>query len=590
MKTKRVLKALAVVLALGLSASDGSQALGGSATETPFMSVDEIRPGMKGKGKTVFQGARIEEFDVEILGILRDWRPGGDLILARASGPVLEYTGIAAGMSGTPIYVDGKLIGALAYSWPFSKEPIAGITPIGEMLEVGRSSRGSGGGKSGEIRWEDAAASGGTLREIGTPVLVSGFHPAVLDLMRRKLSGFNVLVAQTGGPSEGMGETLQPGSPLAAQLVSGDGTIAAIGTVTLARGRSILGFGHGLFLGGPVEIPMGSAFIHTVLPSISGSFKFGSASEIVGTITSDGPAGVEGEVGRMPRLIPVDVRVRTEEGERGSFHFDVMRSTLLTPSLVAWSVSSAVLTGGGVRTESTVGLKGEITLVDARGAIRKLTHRDLLVTTSPAVEIARAVAGPLELVLGNPYEQVNIEQITWDVRIDYEQRSAVIEEVYAASQEVEPGDSLWLTVRLRPFRGEPFTERVAVPIPATCGAAALHIKVCSSPLVRKWEEESTNRRLPPSSFEQLLTQIESSGFGNRIELVAYAELEGAGIEGRAFPSAPASFAAVIRNASRAASLVETPFTPVAAASLDTGYVVRGCKTITVRVKREGNRE
>jgi hypothetical protein len=555
-----------------------------------IMELDEVRAGMRGTAKTVFSGSRVEEFDIEILGVLENWRPGGDLILVRASGQPIEHTGIAAGMSGSPVYVDGRLIGAIAYAWPFSKEPIAGVTPIGEMLEQGLPLGTGAPEPRRQFEWKDSGVSGGALEAIETPLLVSGFHPSVQGIIETELSRYNMTVAQTGSGNEvSREEELVPGAALAAQFVTGDATASAIGTVTYAEGGRILGFGHGLFQAGAVEIPMSSVYIHAVLPSLSGSVKMGSTSRMVGAIVRDGVAGVVGRVGTLPELIPVSVSVRSGGLEPRKFNFGIMRHSLLTPSFVGWSVSSATLTVGGSAGDMTIGLEYEIELDGPDGETRSLEYRDVLFSTSPAGAIAQAIGDPLRLAIRNRFEKLSARSITCKVSVEHSRRTASIDEIYVSPRHVAAGDSVEVTVRLRPFRGEVRLERFVLRIPGACESEKVKIQVCSAPEMRAWEEEATNRRLPPRDIEQLMSRITSSGGGNRVECVAYVEKEETGIEGESFPSPPGSFSSVVGAAGRTGSVATTHIAVVDAAARETGYVIRGCRTVDLTLDRGKSR-
>lgn len=584
----RLVLQIFLVGCLLVCAGGSSVTASGFVAQDSFMSLDEIRPGMKGKARSVFSGSRIEEFDVEILGVLRNWRPGGDIILARASGPQVDNVGIAAGMSGTPVYIDGRLIGAMAYTWPFSKEPIAGITPIKEMFELevpGTRSGSTGPGRRDGTEPENLKVSAGTMKAIETPLLVSGFHPAVLLEMERETAGFNMVVAQTGGvggPVET--DTLVAGAAMAAQFVRGDGIVAAVGTVTHTQGARVLGFGHGLSLGGLVKIPMSTAYVHTILPSIAGSLKLASPVRMVGTITKEGLSGVVGEMGPVPPLIPLEVWTKTDREAQRTFHFEVMRNKLLTGMLVGWSASSAALTLSGSVGDMTIEVINEIQFTDEAGATHELKHTNVFFSTDPASAIAKAVSGPVGALIDNQFEEIDVRSIKCKLLVERTQRVASIEEVFVRPEEVMPGDSIRITVKLKPFRGEVFLRRFTLTVPPACEAGRARILVCSAPEMRTWEEQSTNRRLPATNLDQLISQIESSGRGNRLECVVSVQNEEAGIDGKPFPSPPSSFSNVLNSRSRSGVVTEAALGILDAAGLDTDYVIEGCRSVGLRIK------
>ena len=273
----------------------------------PTLPLAEIKPGMRGVGRTVFQGSEPEEFQAEILGVLENVGPRQSIILARLSGGPLERTGVMQGMSGSPVYIGGKLIGAVALTFQFSKEPIAGIRPIGEMLEVDRE-------PAVRMASQQAApAQGGTPRlvEIATPVSFNGFTRSTLDRFTPKLRelGFDPVQGVSSGASSTMtfGDPalLRPGSMISVQLLAGDMSVGAEGTITAIDGKNIYGFGHKFLSAGPTDLPFARAEVLALLPNVATSFKISAAREWMGSITQDRSVGIAGVVGEKggPRAV-----------------------------------------------------------------------------------------------------------------------------------------------------------------------------------------------------------------------------------------------------------------------------------------------
>ena len=586
MSVRKATRLLAWLVCLALAAC----ALGGvrpaaaapAGGETQFMSLDEVRPGMKGKARSVFQGTQPEEFDVEILGVIRNWKPGGNLILGRASGERIEYLGIAAGMSGTPVYVDGRLVGAMAFAWPFAKEPIAGITPIQEMLDVSRlaSAERQGTGDGFSARGSDDGAG---LKEIGTPIMVAGLHPQVVELMKEKLAGCNMVVAQSGSDAADDGGALVAGGPLAAQLVTGDAVVSAIGTVTHVDGRRVLGFGHGLFSAGRVDVPMSGARIHAVLPSLMNSMKLGSATGIVGTITGDGDAGVAGEIGKRPDVVPVEVTVSTGAGTAETRRFGVIRHRLFTPSLVAWTAASSALEAAGSVGELTVRMNVSLELEGSEAASHPVEFQHLFFSLSSASPLAEFLTGVVDAVMNNEFEAARLSGVRCELSLVPERRVAVIEEIYVPADEVRPGEDVTVTVRLRPYRGRVLTKLLNVRLPEGLSGERLELKVCSAPEMAEWKQESTSRLPAPRSLGQLLERIQKSGRGNVVECAAYVEAREAAVEGETFPSPPESMSRVMSSSRRDGVRSETSLAVVSETSWETEYAVVGCKTASVKL-------
>lgn len=302
-------------------------------SEQEFMELNEIKPGMKGYGKSVFSGTKVETFSATIISVMKDFSPDHDVILVKLSGnEMVENAGVISGMSGSPIYINGKLIGAVAYSWSFSKEPIAGVTPIMEMLELKKKfsdSKPKGFGIFGLEMGKDG------LNYIQTPVTLTGFNQHGFQEFKKEFTKFGFYPVQGGGV--GIGDisitTLEPGSPVAVQLIKGDMDISAIGTVTHVDGDEIYAFGHPMLNGGNIRLPMATAYIHTVLPSVYRSFKMGSSVTTVGEFIQDRTPGVYGKIGRKPDYVNLKFLINEKE-----FNVDIINNKLLLGTLLRTAI------------------------------------------------------------------------------------------------------------------------------------------------------------------------------------------------------------------------------------------------------------
>ena len=337
-----------------------------------------LRPGQKAVVRTVFAGDSAETFEAEIVGVLPGGRAEGDLILARATSPRVERTGVAQGMSGSPVYVDGRLVGALSSGWAFSKEPVFGITPIGEMLSVletpesepGEGTPGPVGVEPSaalpryrELRWTDEDSSPDLLPRavpaarpwLALPLSVSGLHPAALESVRSLFEPQGFAVVPGGrdrAPDRGRG--LEPGDAVAVDVVRGDLNFSAIGTVTYRQGDRVLMFGHPFFHSGEVRLPLSTARITTILGSLNTSFKLGVAGAPIGTATQDRRTAVAGRLGPTPRLLPIRVIVRGTQPREQRFAFESIDDRSLLPQIVSTTVLNSLLESGGAGAVQTV--------------------------------------------------------------------------------------------------------------------------------------------------------------------------------------------------------------------------------------------
>src|SRR5215831_2499543 len=345
---------------------------------TEILPVDQIVPGMKGYGVTdLGDGQGVQRFDVEIIGLLKRYTPRQDLVLGRVSGAGLENAGIIAGMSGSPIYVEGKLVGALAYGWPFSKDPICGITPIQSMLDIRHVPAGPPvpiGGSTGSAtstsallsalaagRFSDRLESllaplrlpaAGEATPLPLPVSFGGTS-APGELFSRVAQAAGWMAVPSGASGAGAGAsaepssssgTMRPGSAIAAQLLSGDMDLSATGTVTWVEGNSVLAFGHPFLSMGPVSMPMARAEVLTVLPSVYRSFKFAATGPVLGSISQDRSTGILGSFGARAPMVPITVRISSDLIPSQVYHFKAVHNSMLTPILSAIAIDNVLTT------------------------------------------------------------------------------------------------------------------------------------------------------------------------------------------------------------------------------------------------------
>ncbi|MCA1686003.1 MAG: hypothetical protein LC745_08475 [Planctomycetia bacterium] len=397
-RTSRLIVGLAVA-AFTSTLGQGFRAQAGEPNPSSYWKIDEIRPGMKGTGQTVMVGTKLEEFGAEVLGVMRDVSPGRDMILCRLTGCNLDHSGIIQGMSGSPISVDGKLLGAVAFAWEFAKDPIAGVTPFQQMVEYVRSSDRRIAAESKDIgqhadaraafrvgsvqieAWGDEAissfdlgplaASGGApagMRPIAMPLSASGFTPRSLALLEERFRPIGLAPLAGGAASKQVikdegDKPLVPGAPLSIAMVTGDFDLSGIGTVTHVEGDRVYGFGHPMFSLGACEFPLMTGYIHTVYPRASVSMKMGSPLKVVGVIDTDVSTGVAGRIGPKPDMLPVSVRVKTGRySDAHTYHVRMVREPNLLPNLVMAVLSNAIDTEGNLPEELSAHIKATIRL------------------------------------------------------------------------------------------------------------------------------------------------------------------------------------------------------------------------------------
>ena len=609
-----LLACLAMVLLLG----PGTVPQGGAAEPLAIMPVDELRVGMKGEGRTVFSGQKIETFDAEILGVLKNVFPRGDLILARLSGGPLARTGVIQGMSGSPVYVDGKLIGAVAYGFAFAQEAISGITPAGEMLSImaagaGREPERNAAGRAAVLLAEPFAVRGQEFdrvlfspsgmpraardRRSGTamdrrsmvfvpmamPLMVSGFEEAMLGELERFLGPLGLEPIQAGGAVRaGRGAApLRAGSALGAQLMRGDLDMTAIGTVTWRRGDEVVGFGHPMLSGGQIELPMTGGVVHVILASRQHSFKLASATEMFGTVVQDRQKGIGGVVGRMPAMVPVKVAVRRGERDAGTYRFKVIRHNLLTPQLVSTGIANALLASSSSLEGVTSHIEFKARISDGKD-VRELKMEDRFYSVSPAGPVS-ALAAPLAWLSRSRFGPVTIDDVEVRVELEEGRRTAAIVSARAEKSRVAPGGEIRLRVRLEPYGGEVSDILLTVPVPEDAREGIAMVTVCDGMTSRSMEMARAPGRFFPSDLGQFLELVREQDRQTEVVVRVSLQRKGLTVRGKEVPSLPDSVLAVM---SSSADTDAGPARVELKKKVKTEWVGSGRKQVKVVVRME----
>jgi hypothetical protein len=459
----------------------------------------------------VFSGGAPEEFGIEIIGVLPGFTgPRQSTIIAKLSGKNVDRTGVFAGMSGSPVFIEGRLVGAIAYSFPFAKEPICGITPIEQMIDifesatpkVARQPRAVSMAQLARTDWKTVlpkpAVSGGpliasisagsplapymgqTIQPIATPVVFTGISQETLSIFSSDLTKAGLLpVAGVGGAaaitslSSYDEKTLTPGTSVSVQLVRGDYSIAASGTVTFRNGERIYAFGHP-FLGlGGADMPMTESSVITVIPNAFNSFKLAVPGNMVGTISQDRATGIFGQLGHAARMIPVTLNLHTSRNRDEKFSFEMVNDEYLTPLLLTVGVFNSINARERSMGESTVSIRGSIA-VDGQPPIQ-LERR--FSAANASLLAAGAVANPISDLLNSGFDDVTIRGINLDISASENVQSATLERISLDRTEVSSGDTVELQAYIRTDAGKLFVQRIPVQIPAEASAGQLMITV-----------------------------------------------------------------------------------------------------------------
>ncbi|MSP62567.1 MAG: hypothetical protein EXR72_20000 [Myxococcales bacterium] len=478
------------------------------AAPTRTIPVADVRVGMTGYGLTVFEGTKPDRFAVRVIGVLHNFLPKQDIILIRSDDPRLLHSGIVQGMSGSPIYLTGsdgdRLAGALAYGWHFSKDPIAGVTPIENMLaELSRPLRGRdktpAAGAALDRKAPDRLAfaplpppllegASSSLVRASVPLSVAGFGAASLEELTRALTPFHMTPLAAGGGARADAATLgpdrfEPGGAIAVQLVRGDMSISGVGTVTWVDGDRVLAFGHPMFNVGEIYLPVATAEVHTFMSSLSSSFKLSSPRREIGTLVQDRQSCVAADTSQRSDMIPIRVKVGVPGRADREFNAEVVRHRFLTPMLAGTVIANAAQEAASDVSDATITLR---TSLDVRGqkALDLIDHSYSPEGLSPKIFASSTGIKAIGELLFNPFAPVNFDRIDIRVDVDYRPDVAEIIGVSMHSDEITPGTRPALVVTLRPYNGAEYTRSIPVEIPSSLAGQLLKIEAAAGNLVK----------------------------------------------------------------------------------------------------------
>lgn len=607
------MKASAAGLALGVLVTFADRApLAQTPLPSDVLPYSGVRAGMKGSGRTVFKGETSELFDVEILGKLDRIGPGQNLILARLTSPVLAGTGVLEGMSGSPVYLDGKMIGAVAYSWGFAREAIAGITPIEEMLSIPlpvprespwsaagtastRSRLASLGDLAATAARYDAALAGlagngrvpSAVSRLGLPLAASGLSS---EWLSRHLGDGNralrihVAGSTTAGSStvDASPAALSAGDAVGARLVQGDIELTAFGTVTRVDGDRVLAFGHPFLQLGPVEFPMTRARVETLLPSLNSSFKIASSTGEAGAFYQDRSSGISGRLGAKARMVPVRLQVLSPSRSPRSFAYEVTADPLLTPILLYITLGGILETTEKGVGEASVELKdGSVLLLDKD---RKADVSNLFAGEG-ALPSAAAMLGLItEVLLQNEFEEVRLEGVNLIVGFTGERREARIMGAWTDKNQVRPGDTVVLSVALKPYRQPETLETIPIEIPQELPPGRFTIHVGDARSLTRIEQAGAGGLLP-LDLENLLSVINTLRKNRSLAILGTREEPSLLIGADPFPNLPPSKSSLILRRQGRGSFPVLRTRPVLDESRDTDFAIEGYRRVDLEVVR-----
>lgn len=554
---------------------------------------------MRGTGKTVFSGDRVEDFEAEILGVLDNIGPKQSLILAKLSGGPLARTGVMQGMSGSPVYIDGRLIGAVAMAFPFATEPIAGIRPIEEMVKVGdapadRTTRAGVSLADRDLtrvlpKPEQLVTGDSRMVDVATPVSFGGFTRTTVEQFAPQLRALGLEPRQgisAGGkvdPRMGPPSALKPGSMISVQLMAGDMSIGADGTVTYIDGNRIYAFGHRFLSVGATALPFARAEVLTLLPTLSSSFKISAAKETMGTISQDRNTAIFGTLGKRSPMVPVSIRVVRGGKPLESYSIRMVNDRFLSPLLVQMAMFSSIDATERTVGAATIRVTGEIELAGSAAPIK--LNNMYAADNGSALVASLSTAIPLAYVLQSGFDNLEVRKVALDIESFGEKKQLQIDQVTAARNQVRPGETARLNVVLTGENGAEVSRTVeyAVPIGEPAGPLYFTVADGASTNIAEYRQIIGN---PPKSVDQLIATVNGLRGNTKAYVRVWRAEPAYQIEGADLPDPPPSAALILGGSQPGSgSISQTRNSKVAELEISAGDVaISGSKTVQVEIK------
>lgn len=611
------------------------------------MHVAEVKPGMTGHGLSVFSGSKIERFEVEVISVLRNFNPKYDVILIKCKGQNLEHTGAVAGMSGSPIYLKDaagaeRMIGAFAYGWPGSKDPIAGVQPIEYMLSIptGSSPPPAGGAKpvvgspdgagqkpaaGAETRarwsmhdalgnWERYANPGSAakgkplggclggvqtkaggddlsdmrLQPLATPLMTAGVSPKLLEQFGPlfQAHGLTPLQAGTAGKATD-GEPIpkiEPGSVLTVPMLIGDVDMTALGTTTEVLDGRVYGFGHPFNNEGQVLLPIGAGTINHIVATRSTSFKIGAMVGSAGTLTADRAVGIAGRTGEAPPLAPIDIRVIYAGGDDVNYHMEAALHPRLTPLLAGLAISSALNGTQELPQYNTVDF--DLDLEFTNGKTIRLSDT---IANAAGNDLFRFIGMPLLTAADNPFGAVNVKRVSGTVRVAPEPRLASITEVNLPKSKYRPGETLQAFVEFKRFRGGEDLLPVQLELPKDLNEGNYQLVISDWTRYMQDEQQSKPFRFTGYDMEELFDALADFNAirQNAIYLRLVRQADGVAIGRTALPKLPSSRRQMLLGSGRSGT---TRFVNSTTKTIPTDMVMEGSAQFVITIDADATVE
>jgi hypothetical protein len=584
-----------------------------TSKKTEFFPLDQLKPGMRATGYTVFTGSEPQPFELEILGVMKGFsNPQQSAILSRLVGAQVEHTGVFQGMSGSPVYIDGKLLGAVAFGYQFAKDPIAGITPIQQMIDVFERRPAEGktnsprplsfseiafdeksqefadfvaGKVQGAVPMIPTSTGSPSLVRIATPLAVNGISPEVLNRFTSQFQslGFTPVAGVAGAaaisemkPADD--STLRPGSTIVVPLIRGDLSVAAAGTVTYRDGDRIYAFGHPLFSLGVSDFPMNEGEVVTVMSSSAVSFKLTTPGAMVGAVRGDRSTAIYGDLGAAPKMIPVQINLRTSRGTEQKYRFEMVADRFLTPILMQMTTLSTISSTERTIGDSTLQLRGKLQI---KGQPQIDFENRFATSVNAPLAAAFAASQPINALLNSGFDDLVIEGVTLEITSLDVRHKGQLDRLWVGQTEVRRGDRIEIQAFARAENGGEYVERVSVEVPKDAPLGSLRLIVGDGAALQSAELRAG---ITPKTLNSLVRELNRIRKADRLYVRLERADNGVVINNEEMPNLPPSVLATLGSDRTAGGYIQTRATALYERELPPAdFVISGQRTLTIKV-------
>ena len=571
-----------------------------------YIDIDEIQPSMKAFCLTCYAGTKIEKFPLKIISVIRGITAGHNAILVQGTDKRFIHTGPVAGCSGSPVYINGRLAGALAFGWPQSKDPLYGVTPIKEMLSIGTNIHTAKTTKNpighynlahwnfnepidlakianNSLHSQKYQNYAGTYNHLQIPLLISGLPNQTISVLNDIFTplGLTAVPNISGNVKGPIVTHFTPGSSLVIPLVKGDIQMAVIGTATEVRGKKVFGFGHNFLGTGKVDLPLATGYVHTIVSNTTRSFKLGSTLQEVGALRADEPTGIVGYMGQKARTIPLTLRINHfNRTKQKVFHCKLAYNKMLTADLLNAAIQGAALGMGALPSEHTIYYQGTVELKN-----NTLIRISNISSDAGLNDVLAEASASVMLLMNNPYKKIQIKAVNLNLNIIAKGSACTISSVSILNNNVKPGEKISVSTVLQGYRAQKQQYKLTLNIPENIKPGTYQLTVCGSPSYLSYIRRFASYRMSALDLPSLIKSLKYILGIQRDKLFCLLTLppSGLAVERDELKDLPASKAFILQNTLRTVRI--QPYVPWLETNQSINRIVNSSRTVTINISK-----